>query len=242
MRPSGGITLLLLCCVSASAADFSVPIRDKSPSGSPVSSVGTVVISLTPLGTDRSIVSHRDEWKARNVSDKSIVALVATLSIVFSNGSQVSRVAQYEAFFHPALAGPGDLIDLFADSGGGEAMKTKDLEPDQTYCDVVLRWVQFADGTTFGGDKYAVSLLQARQETWNALAHLNEVYWTEGEAEFLKRVQEPIASSANADGYIEHLRLFQRQHGTKAAFERLQLHLRTAEQRASLARPSATQP
>lgn len=242
MRVSNTITSLLVCCVAACAADVSVPIRDKSPSGSPVSSTGNVIISVTPLGTSTSIISHRDEWKARNVSDKSIVALVATLSIVLSSDDKLSRIAQYEAFFHPVLANPGDEIDLVADSRGGEAMKIKDIEPFQSYCDVVLRWVQFADGTTFGDDKYAANLLQARQETWSALAHLNEVYRTKGAAEFLRSLQEPVPSSANADGYIEHLRLFQKQHGTEAAFERLQVHLRMAEQRASLSRLSTTQP
>src|SRR5712691_9501518 len=183
MKISNTITCVLFWCVFACATDVSAPILDKSPAGSPVSSTGSVTFSTTTTGSGAIVISHRDDWKARNISDKSIVALVATLSIVFPNGYRMSRVAQYEAFFHPILVSPGDEVDLFADSHGGPVMKIKDLEPRQPSCEVVLRWVQFADGTTFGDEKYGVELLRARQETWIALAHLNEVYQTKGPEE-----------------------------------------------------------
>ena len=240
MKAPGMLTLIMVVYASAHAANFSDPIQDQSPSGSPVSSAGNIIISVKPLGNGKSVVSHSDEWKAKNVSDKPIVAMVATLSIRFTGGDELSVVHQYEAFFHPRLANPGDEINLSADSQSERIMKADAL--DQPLCEVVLRWAQFADGTTFGDKQYAKDLLDARRDTWSALAHLNEVYESKGAAEFSKSLQQPVQASANGDGYIEHLRIFEKQHGTEGAVARLKEHLLMAEKRSMLDREFATQP
>jgi len=87
----------------------------------------------------------------------------------------------------------------------------------------------------FGDEKYSVDLLRDRKETWAALAHLEDVYKSKGADAFLEELQKPADPEA-ADDYIQHIRNFQQQNGTEGAAQRLEMHLKMAEERAPLAR------
>jgi hypothetical protein len=178
-------------------------------------------------------VSHQDDWKAQNTSQLPIVAMVETLTLHFPNGKVATLVNRYEAFFHPTLLQPSEEADLFVPFSGEEVSRVEE-QSFEPYCEAELLWVQFADGTTFGDGKYGADLLRERKETWAALSHLNAVYRSKGARAFLQELQKPI-EPAMADGYIQHIRNFQQQHGTDAAALRLEMHLKMAGQRAASA-------
>jgi hypothetical protein len=60
--------------------------------------------------------------------------------------------------------------------------------------DVTVRWAQFADGTTFGDEKFASETLDLRKATYTTLAHLNHVYQAEEPARFLQELQSGTGS------------------------------------------------
>jgi hypothetical protein len=229
---------LLFCVVTlalsiqAFSADWTIAIADRSSIGSPVKNSGTVTIS-TRVSNGSLYLSRQDDWKAQNTSQQPIVAMVEKLTVYLPNGKTMMRVAQYEAFFHPTLLQPSEEADLFAPAAGEEVSRFEEQSFDP-YCEAELLWVQFADGTTFGDGKYAADFLRERKETWVALSRLNAVYKSKGAGAFLQELQKP-RESATADGYIQHIRNFQHQHGTDAAAQRLEMHLKIAEQRAASA-------
>jgi hypothetical protein len=155
------------------------------------------------------------------------------------DGRTMMRVARYEAFFHPSIIHPQDAADLYLDSSELriDGVDAKEVQPT---CEVSAKWVQFEDGTTFGELSYAKELLQERREIWNALRHLRDIYTQQGESALATALGERVSSST-AEAYLEHLRMFQKQHGTAAVVGRLEEHLRMAELRSSLL-PDADHP
>jgi predicted exporter len=98
---------------------------------------------------------------------------------------------------------------------------------------VTVRWVQFADGTTFGDNSYARPLFEDRTAILKALQQLHEVYLNEGLEKFIEQLQQPVKQPV-VDGYLEHIRTLQKQGGAARAVEALETHLNVGQQRADL--------
>src|SRR5215471_9768092 len=177
---------ILAVAIPVSASDLTTPIVDKSSSGSAVKNTGTVTVS-SRIENGNVLVSHQDNWKAHNISTRPIVALVESLSVHFPGGHVITRLARYEAFFHPTLIGPSEEVDLWAPPSG-EQVNPSGMDSGEPYCEAKLLWAQFADGSTFGDEKYSVDLLRERKETWSALAHLDDVYKSRGADAFLEEL------------------------------------------------------
>lgn len=234
MKTLAGLTCVFCLSTPFYAADWSVSIVDKSTTGAPLVSAGIVTVSLLTAPTGATVISHRDDWKATNTSAKPVVALVATLLITFQTGTRVTRTARYDAYFHPTIVQPGDEVDLYADSLGGQITKAGPSDLGEPVVDVTLRWVQFSDGTVFGDSQYGADLVRTRRDIRSALTKLDQVYRTQGGSAFLAELEKPVESAPDADTYIEHLRIFEKQNGIEATVNQVEQHLKTAQQRASL--------
>jgi hypothetical protein len=148
----------------------------------------------------------------------------------------VERLARFDAFFHPTLVEPGRAISPFSQDFFGEHI----IDSESEYiplvsprCEVTVRWVQFADGTTFGDNSYARPLLENRATTLKVLQQLNEVYVNEGSEKFAEQLQQRV-NPPTADSYLDHIRTLQKRRGTARAVEALQTHLSIAQERAIL--------
>jgi hypothetical protein len=229
------ISVLLLYLGIAAAQDKVLAIIDQSASGSPLENTGNVTLSETAMGEGRASVSHSDDWTVKNLSQKPIVAIVETLVVRDEVRETVRRTAQYDAFFQPDLVEPGHVISFSEPSTDNKHLLSKSsayVPADSPVCEVTVRWVQFADGSTFGDSSYAKGILEFRAATMKVLQHLKEVYINEGQEKFSEQLQDQV-NPPEADGFLQHIRNLQRKHGTQKAAETLEMHLNTGEQRAA---------
>jgi hypothetical protein len=225
MKIRVGFVCLMLLFVSAGAEDLVVPIVDKSDSGSPLENEGNITLSeMTNYGT--SIRSHKDQWTVRNKSHKPIITIIETLRIRYASGHIKEVKNQYEAFFGPTLLKPGDAVS-FSDNASGNEFSKVTQNSNEPICEVLARWVQFADGSTWGDVAYAEELLKTRAAILNQLKQLDTVYKTQGLEQFALQLQQRV--QPDVDVYLGHLRKVQLSQGTQAAIDELEDHLRFAD-------------
>lgn len=233
MNTVKNIICVLILCLVALAAE-TIPLVDKSDPGSPIENEG--IVTLTEWTADgKAFMSMQSDWKSTNISQKPILALMETMRVQYANGHSESVTQEHDAFFHPRTVSPGEVLPMVSGPAGTKVIDEKYSKPATPVCEVAVRWVQFADGTVFGDEKYAQHLLELRKGIWGVLAHLNEVYTTKGAEEFLKELNKGYPDP-HVDGYIEHLRRFQNEHTTDETYQRVQEHLRMAEQRSKMVR------
>lgn len=225
--------LMLLIGTAAAADDVSVPITSGPASGTPLDNRGTCKFSES----GRELLST--VWSIANVSQKSIVAYVETLTVRYSDGRTEERPREWESFFHPTVIEPGDVIPPSPQSAPPRIYPNPDSRPQdsvssvQPSCEANARWVQFLDGTIFGEPRYGEQLIKIRQATLTALRHLDEVYKTQGVQRFDEELQKPVQPSIS-DAYIEHLRRFEKEHNALATVGQLETHIKVAEGRSKL--------
>jgi hypothetical protein len=233
---------LLLLSIVASAGDTTVQMTEKSASGNPIRNIGSCTQSDHP-DSAKLVMSDQDHWTVKNTGEKSVVAFVETLDITYPNGGVARHDASYDAYFHADLLNPGDVVPVSMGEGITHVFAKTDAPPVQPQCEVEVRWIQFSDGSTFGKNEYASTILEHRIEIQTALIHLNEVYATQGTDEFIAQLNQPIPSQF-ADAYVGHLRrLYEANgHDPQATIDRLRQHLTIAEQRVNLTRLPQTNP
>jgi hypothetical protein len=151
---------------------------------------------------------YRDDWTVKNVSPKAVMTFVEFLQVQYPNGQRVERIQQHEAFFHSQLINSGEDLNVSTGHPSGKMLVTGEAQLNaleiSPSADVTVRWVQFADGTTFGDEKFASETLDLRKATYTTLAHLNHVYQAEEPARFLQELQSGTGSG-EVDAYLGHL-------------------------------------
>ena len=232
MRFLAIIAFLLCLGVAAVGADTVVSIIDSSSPGSPLSNVGTATLSDAGM-----TMRHTEKWMARNISSKPILAAVETLRVHYANGSDAEAGVEDDTFFHPDSVMPGEDIEFASGRPITDArpLTTQDSRPAS--CEVIVRWVQFADGTSFGDPAYAEHLFGLRAVILKELKRLHAIYQRDGLAQFSAQLQQRTNNAA--DGYVGHLRSLQSRQGPQAAIDALEMHLETAESRSGLLEGSA---
>jgi len=227
---------LLIACVSALASETTIPITDEVSPERPLANTGRVTVSET-VASGQLLLSRRDEWSVKNVSQRTIIAFVEVMYTQYPDGRNGARTAQYDAFFDSRLFKPGDVLDYSRVPYVKKSPALKEYEPVEATSIVKVRWVQFSDGSSSGDAKYAAQLMEMRQGVLSALTHLSDVYKTQGAEEFLKELDKQCESPL-ADGYIAHLRYFHKNedHDAQQTFERVQAHLQIGEQRSRFVR------
>jgi hypothetical protein len=216
---------LLFLHVSAVADDFVVPIIDKSASGSPLENIGSVTLSET-IKDGQSTRSRKIEWTVRNKSPKAIVTVVETLIFRYPSGESVEMKSEYEAFFGPKLVKAGGTIS-FSDNPSGVQISGASSSSHEPSCEVIARWVQFEDGSTWGDIGSAEELLKNRAAIFSRLKQLDDIYKLQGAEQFALELQKQ--GQSEVDGYIGYLRREQSKHGTQATIDELEGHLTFAD-------------
>jgi hypothetical protein len=242
MKFFGYVFSLLLMSIAASPSDTTIPITDNSAAANPIQNIGSCIQS-DYLASGKLIMSDQDHWTAKNTGEKSIVAFVERLDVTYPNGGVFYSDASYNAYFHPGLLNSGETVPFSMGDGVTHSFVKTDAPRVQPQCEVEVRWIQFSDGSTFGKNQYASTLLQNRIEIQSALMHLNEVYATQGIDKFIEQLNQRVQTQF-ADAYIGHLRgLYEANgHDPQATIDRLRQHLAIAEQRANLIRLPQTGP
>jgi hypothetical protein len=209
---------------------ITMPISDKSDAKSPISNVGTVMMS-EEIKDGKTYDSKVYDLTAKNISDKEIVTFVERLFIGYPSGRGEAAMKEKDSFFGHTLVAPGETIDLSPkDPGGQLVFEQMTSPPNKALCTVRVLYAQFADGTTFGNDEYGVHILQVRQDVWNMLGHLNAVYQKQGDQVFVEELQKPVQRN-EVNSFLDMFRMVQKQKGTQSAVGLIQKVLNDAEKR-----------
>jgi hypothetical protein len=109
MRSLTVVAFLVCLCIAAVGEVNVVSLVDSTPPGSPLSNIGTATLSEVVVN-GKMDMQHTEKWTPRNVSSKSIVTVVETLHVHYTNGSNTISNFEYELFFHPQLLMPNELL------------------------------------------------------------------------------------------------------------------------------------
>jgi len=209
--------ILVPFCLTLSAwsqLTYTVPVTDKSDPGIPLQISGTA--SFTESIVANSVTSSSNfKVKARNVSGKAIVLLLAYFDETGPHGGSTHHPIEIDHFFWGAIA-PGHSFVL---ASSRSRRRTYPLETaDEPKAEVSIQYVQFVDGSSFGDETAAKDILGLRPVILEALRRLDAA--TDKE-EFLARLAQKIQPD-DADRFLGAFRQTQKNYGTAAA--RAQVH------------------
>ena len=215
--------------VGAWAQQMNVPLVDQSNPGSPLAVFGSV--SLTErIEQQRLIYNFDSTIDAKNVSDKTILALLVEVRLRSAYGGGVTHINQADCFFARDVIAPGGLHAVARPSPG---LNVDPIGPSpirgSPSAEVRVRYVQFLDGSIFGDESAARELFRLRRMSWHELRRLLRTYEREGEQAFLAALGERVQPS-EVDNFIEAYRRTQKVRGTAAVIEQIRSSLRFAEE------------
>jgi len=217
-----GFLAVLSFCLTRSAwpqLTYTIPVVDKSESGSPLKISGTA--SFTELIVADSVKSSSSfKVDARNVGEKAIILVRAHFEKTGPHGVGTHQVIQRDHFFWGNIA-PGESLVL---ARGPLAKRPSAccISPrgpaNELKAEVRVQYVQFIDGSTFGDETTAKDILGTRLAILDALRRLDNASNSEN---FLALLEQKI-QPADADIFLETFRRTRKSHGTAAA--RAQVH------------------
>ena len=212
----GFLAVLSLCLVRSawSQLTYTVPVVDKSDSGSPLKISGTA--SFTELIVANSVkASSTFKVDARNVGEKAIILVLVYVDEAGPHGVGTYHVIQRDHFFWGNIA-PGESIAL---ARGPLAKRPSAccISPrgpaNEPKAEIRVQYVQFMDGSTFGNETTAKDILGTRSAILDALRRLDNASNSEN---FLALLAQKIQPEG-ADTFLETFRRTRKSHGTAAA-------------------------
>ena len=244
------ISCLLLAASSLSLAQTTtMSVLDQSAPDSPIHITGQVTLTETVNGS-RLDIGRAVMINATDVSTKDIVALMvkATINGFRSNSSSPSDspgiIAIGDYFFKPEKFGVGEVVPVIVDPYYDESEAiiegpTKGAWPGpptstpQARAQVVF--VQFLDGSTWGGAAEQQKFFDGRHRILNVLQNLLDTYNQQGEAAFVGLLADPgKLGPGNPSAIVHGLHHFMEQNGVAATVDRIALRVKTAHDRSYL--------
>lgn len=238
MRSLGAILVPLCLAFAAwSQITYTVPVIDESDLGCPVAVSGAA--TFTEEFRPKSVaLSGSFTLEGRNLSSKSILLVVADFDEASPNAREARHFIRIDHFFWGEIA-PGESFVL----GRGHSkrqtspLRRRSLGPAPDPKAVVsVRYVQFADGSSFGSEAAASDALRLRPAILGALQRLDAA---RGEREFLAALATRI-EPREADDFLKTVRHTQTVHGTKLARAQAHAGLAVAEGRSRALRAPRT--
>ena len=226
-------TIFLPLCLTLSAwsqLTFTVPVVDKSDSGSPLEISGTASFTEEVVGNSVT-ASSEYEVMARNMSGKGVVLLVAYFDEAGPHGGSTHHVLEFDHFFRRDI-GPGESFVL-ARNRPGRRSSWCCINPlegsDEPKAEVHVQFAQFGDGSTFADEAVAKDILATRSMIVESLRRLEKAT---DDKEFLQLLSQRVKPDA-ADGFFEAVRYTQRNEGTATTRAEVRASLAFAEKHAA---------
>lgn len=225
MRLGATFVPFFLALSAWSQLTFTIPVQDRSETGSPVEISGTISFTENLL-RDSLVTSSDYEVKARNTSEKEIVLVVASFDEAGPHGGSRHHVLEFDDVFRDGIA-PGQSFVLSRSDRVAPSFCCVNLasSAEQPKAEVRVRFVQFSDGSTFG-DKASAKNIFAIQAA--VLDRLRALDGNEDEQEFLRILRQRMESD-EADSFFEAIRRTQKEKGTAAARSRVRSGLINSE-------------
>lgn len=237
MRPAPALLFLaVVTCLTIPlpAQVKTLQVKDISAPDSPIRISGSLLVAQSVEASPRcrSINSQRCaatstqyEVRLRNASDKSIVAFIVEMGSSSEDGNfYPGGTMLSEKLFGPLL-GAGGSEPLHVPGGTGITSLGPDGQPFPPATEARVVFAQFADGSTFGGQKAGEHLLLTRQQSLESLARLEAIYAGQGEKAFDRAARQP-----GAGGMVD-VAYFEEQEGPAATIARIHRMLQTAKER-----------
>jgi archaellum component FlaG (FlaF/FlaG flagellin family) len=222
---------ILAAFLSFGQTNITVQIQDTSGDGSPMANVGSCLISET-IENSKTVDSIQYELKIKNTSEKPIMMFVENLVVWFPSGHGQTFSKQKDTFFGRNPFGPGDILDMGYQTPNKMVHENASDRSVEPYCKVRVMYVQFTDGSHFGGIESAEHILDLRQQIWNRLGSLQVTYIKQGEKAFLDELQKPV-EPAEVNSFLDMFRQYQGWYGTQKLVEFIGRHLQESEERAN---------
>ncbi len=246
------IFLLLALCSSISCAlaqeVLVVPLIDKTGAGSPFEVSGRLLLKEV-------VRANQLEWSwgqkvtVRNISGRPILLFVATLTEIGRHplgrkaapGDGPTYELDDDRFFSDDLIRPGESVTL-RDTEPGTPDVACCINPLEEKRDPTaeyhLRFVQFADGSTFGDPAEARDALAIRSMISSGLRELLSAYTELGTPGFAARLREQSPFSATA--LCREILAKYREAGIQVALGRTEQILATAQRHSAMMTGAAT--
>jgi hypothetical protein len=225
------LVLLTLPSIALAQQIYTAPIVEEAVGNSPLENTGVITLTKTIEGSTVAR-SYSGRWTVKNISSTPIVAFHEKLVVTFADGSGSSHEQIYDMFFGTKDLEPGATQDLSYEPDITERTRYagSDAPSQKPTSEISERWVQFADGTTFGEAAYGQDILSARKSGLQLLTALNEAYVSEGPEGFVRQLQ----AQGQASPFLYSLRAFQARGRTQDAIDALKRYLAAAEARKAL--------
>jgi hypothetical protein len=239
------VWLLFALCLPPFAAlqhETTVPVVDKAGAGSPLEVSGALTLQEAARGNELEW-SWGEKVAVKNVSGKPILLFVAVITEIGRHsagyhaapGDGSTYQLGEDRFFSDALIRPGESLILRDTSPGTPHVAccinplVENGEPTGGYR---LRFVQFADGSTFGDSADAEDVLTVRQTTLRDLRELVQSYAGLGPQGFAAKL---MAQSAFSDTAVcKQILAKYREGGAQAALGKAKRILAAAEHNAAM--------
>jgi hypothetical protein len=240
--------LCVLCVAQASVAQkqerTDVAFVDKTPEGSPLEVAGQVSLQENIAGNQVEAV-WGEKIVAKNTSTKPILLFVVSLSLLGRHsrgalrgpGDGPTYNLSDDRFFTEDVIKPGDTVvlrDSKPDAGKAECCINPLERGSDPKAEFRVRFVQFADGSSFGDPSEAKNDLEVRAMILNGLRKVVQSYSENGERGFLAAMEHQPWSNTLPCANIWTIYT---ERGVNPAMVRAQQTLTTAEKHVASTRP-----
>src|ERR1039458_8535942 len=235
-------TLYLSAPLAAQLETVSVPLTDKTAAASPFQVSGRFLLQ-------EAVHGNQLEWSwgqkaaIKNVSSKAVLLFIATFTEIgrypkgqhAAPGDGPTYVIEDDRFFGENLIRPGESVTLRDTEPGAPNVAccinpmAEKRDPIAEYC---LRFVQFADGSTFGDPAEARDAFAMRETVLRGLRELVQSYNQHGEQAFLTEMKQQVSWSGTS--IFAQIRTIFKEKGIDSAVERAQQILAIAESHEAL--------
>ncbi len=241
------VPILVLSLLQSLAAQqherITVPLAENTAQGSPFEVVlGQIVLDET-VAVDQLTSSWGGKVVAKNISGKQVLLVVASLSLVGRHnhgsvrgpGDGATYLLCDDRFFAPGAIKPGDALTVWDGTPDKERLECclNPLDPvDVPKAEFRVRFVQFADGSTYGDSSEARKDLTIRTAIIDGLRQLLQSYTQHGEQAFLSEMKQRLPWSNTS--IFAKIQTSYEQNGVRAAIARVQQILAVAESHEAL--------
>jgi hypothetical protein len=247
MRLRCTLLLCALCLPRFSTAQtevIPVPLIDNSGADSPFEVSGSLLLREAVRGNQLEW-SWGENVAVKNISSKPILLFVVTLTELGRHPAPAGRHSapgngptyqlEDDRFFGENLIQPGESLTLRDTEPGAPNMEccinplAEKSDPAGEYD---LRFVQFADGSTFGDPAEARDVLAWRETILRGLRELNQSYAEHGKQGFTAKLKEQSSFSETAP--FGQILAKYNEGGVQTALDKARQILATAGQHAAM--------
>lgn len=217
-----------------STRDLPVTISDSSPAGSPFRASGSVTFHET-FSADEVLTQYTVDVSLKNVSSKPVLAFALAFVLSPDYGGSVNWNYNYDGYFNvtgsPYVEAGSDYSVQQTTSRWTRLPYNASAAPQKPQAQVTVLFVEFTDGSKFGGGNFAGRIRSDRNATIDRLNDLMQAYRNGGGVNLapvmtvdLARPDNPTSTSL----ILNNVKLIMDQQGAESAATRIQQLLTTA--------------